>query len=115
MFFRIFFALFVGAACLAHCECRYDGCLYVSTDDLVESEDGDLFLEIDDAFYPVDDLYDDDGVYFVEARDLGEFPQEYLIRCPCVGCGRLQMSSLLAKNRNYCSGCGRNVLRCKSR
>ena len=63
MFFRIFFALFVGAACLAHCECRYDGCLYVSTDDLVESEDGDLFLEIDDMLYTVDGLYNDEGLY----------------------------------------------------
>lgn len=115
MFFRIFLALFMGAASFTHCECRYDGCLYVSADDLAESDDGDLFLLINDAYYPVDDLYDDGGVYFVEARELGEFPQEYIVKCPCKDCGRYQTSSLLRKNRNTCSWCKRNVFRCKSR
>lgn len=115
MLFRIFLTLFLGAACLASGDCKYDSCLYVSANDLVESDDGDLFLQIDDAYYPVDDLYDDQGVYFVEARELGEFPEEYIIRCPCVGCWRYQTSTLLARNKNRCSGCGQNILRCKSR
>lgn len=111
-----FFVLFMSAACLAHCECRYDGCLYVTADDLVESDDGDLFLQIDDAYYPVDDIYDDQGFYFVEAStELGEYPEEYVIRCPCKGCGRYQTSLLLIRNKNRCSGCGQNIIRCQTR
>ncbi len=114
--FKIAFFMFFSALSLfSSAQADFYDRVYVSNEEIAESNYGNLFLQVEDAFYSVDQFYPDQGLYFFEARDLGEFPEEYIIRCPCMGCGRLQTSSLVLKNKNRCSSCGQNMYRCKSR
>ena len=114
-FFRI--VLVIGVYCItlftkaeAHTD---EDRLYFTENELVESDDGDLFLEVNNTLFGIDELYEDDGLYFVPVRDLGEFPQEWMIQCPCSNCRKYVTSTYLSNNRNYCKHCKQNVYRCR--
>ena len=102
---------------VASMQADYDERVYVSDEELAESNFGNWFLQVENEFYSIDQLYRDQGIHFflIRGNELGEFPEEYIIRCPCKGCGRLQTSSLVIRNKNKCSSCGQNMFRCTSK
>ncbi len=88
--------------------------IYVSGEEIVQSEHGDFFLDFEQGYFPVSGPYFDEGFYVLEAsRNLDFYPEEYIIQCPCAGCHRYQTNMLLIKNKYKCSSCGQNIFRCK--
>lgn len=74
--FKFSFFMFLCTMSLAsNAQASFYDRVYVSTEEIAESNYGNLFLQVEDALYSIDQLYHDQGLYFFEARDLGEFPQ----------------------------------------
>lgn len=86
--------------------------IYISENDLFESEEGDFFVQFDDTLYAVDAVYDDEyGLYVMEAGVEPGVPPYVMINCPC--CGREQSRNDLAKYKNKCKFCRKNVYTCR--
>lgn len=87
--------------------------IYISERDLIESDEGHLFVQFDEAMFAVDELWSDadNDLYIIEAGVEPGVPGEMVYKCPC--CGRLQTNLLLAKNKWRCSRCKLSVWTCK--
>jgi hypothetical protein len=83
----------------------------IDWEDLVESEYGEFFLEINNELHLLDALYFEDGCLYLETGAHAN-QDNRIFKCPCVGCGRLQTVALLKQNNMWCSGCKRYVYTC---